>query len=99
MEVEVAVVEDLGSDAHAIFTIDAPPPELDGLRGARADDDGAVLLAGQGTVFTARVGLRSAAAPGRALELAVDPAAFHFFDPAIGASLARRTRAVETADA
>ena len=97
MDVKVAV-EDLGSDAHAIFTVDAPPVDADELRGVRADDD-AVLLAGQGTVFTARVGLRSAAAPGRELELAVDPAAFHFFDPETGASLARSTRAVETADA
>ena len=92
MEVQVAVVEDLGSDAHAIFTVDAPP--VDELRSVRADDE-AVLLAGTGTVFTARVDPRSEAAPGRPLSLAVDPARFHFFDPDTGAIAARAARAAE----
>ena len=94
MDVDVAVVEDLGSDAHAIFAVDAPPVDADELRGVRADDD-AVLLAGTGTVFTARVDPRSDAAAGRPLSLAVDPARFHFFDPESGAIVARAARATE----
>jgi multiple sugar transport system ATP-binding protein len=98
LDVDVAVVEDLGSDAHAIFTVDAPPIDADELRGVRTDDD-AVLLAGTGTVFTARVDPRSAAAPGRPLSLAVDPARFHFFDAETGAIVARAARATEAVEA
>jgi multiple sugar transport system ATP-binding protein len=98
MDVRVAVVEDLGSDAHAIFAVDAPPVDADELRGVRADDE-AVLLAGEGTVFTARVDPRSEAAAGRPLSLAVDPARFHFFDPETGAIVARAARAAEPVEA
>jgi multiple sugar transport system ATP-binding protein len=98
LDVQVAVVEDLGSDAHAIFTVDAPPVDADELRGVRTDDD-AVLLAGTGTVFTARVDPRSDAAAGRPLSLAVDPARFHFFDPDSGAIVARAARAAEPVEA
>jgi multiple sugar transport system ATP-binding protein len=89
LDVEVAVVEDLGSEAHAIFPVDAPPVDADELREAR-EEDGPALLAG--TLFTARVDHRSDAAPGRPLRLAVDPARFHFFDAANGASVATSPR-------
>jgi multiple sugar transport system ATP-binding protein len=98
MDVDVAVVEDLGSDAHAIFTVDAAPVDADELRGVRADDE-AVLLAGEGTVFTARVDPRSDAAAGRPLSLTVDPSRFHFFDPETGAIAARAVRATEPVEA
>jgi multiple sugar transport system ATP-binding protein len=97
-EVDVAVVEDLGCDAHVIFPVDAPPVDTDELREARAADEDAALIAGQGTTFTARVDPRTEAAPGRPLRLAVDPARFHFFDPATGASIDSKARIPESAD-
>jgi multiple sugar transport system ATP-binding protein len=86
LDAEVAVLEDLGADAHVLFTVDAPRVDAEELREAREDED-AVLLAAAGTVFTARVDPRSDAAPGRAIRLAVDPSGFHYFDPATGARL------------
>jgi multiple sugar transport system ATP-binding protein len=86
LDAEVAVLEDLGADAHVLFPVDAPRVDAEELRQARNDED-AVLLAAGGTVFTARVDPRSDAAPGRTLRLAVDPSGFHFFDPATGARL------------
>jgi multiple sugar transport system ATP-binding protein len=87
LDAEVAVLEDLGADAHVLFTVDAPRVDAEELRDAREDED-AVLLAAAGTIFTARVDPRSEARPGRTLRLGVDPAGFHFFDPESGARLA-----------
>ena len=87
LDAEVAVLEDLGADAHVLFTVDAPRVDAEELRDALEDDD-AVLLAAAGTVFTARVDPRSEAAPGRTIRLAVDPAGFHYFDPTTGTRLA-----------
>jgi hypothetical protein len=51
-------------------------------RGSDADD--AALLPEQTTLFTARIDPRSTARQGASLVLAVDPAAFHFFDVETG---------------
>ena len=86
IEVEVAVIEELGSDTHAIFAVDAPPVDSEEVQ-ARAEEQGALTLGGDRAVFNARVDARSAAAPGATLRLALDPARFHFFDPKSGANL------------
>ena len=51
-----------------------------------ASDQG--LLPGSGALFTARVDARTAARVGGMLELAVDPARFHYYDAASGERLA-----------
>jgi multiple sugar transport system ATP-binding protein len=86
IDVDVAVIEELGSDTHAIFTVDAPPVDSEEL-GAREQEEKELTLGGGKAVFNARVDARSAAAPGAPLRLAVDPARFHFFDPDTGANL------------
>jgi multiple sugar transport system ATP-binding protein len=81
VEVTAEVVEDLGSEAHVLFTVDAPPVQVEGV-----DEDAEAgapipLVAAEGTsVFTAAVDARTAARPGRGVRLSVDPARFHFFD-------------------
>ena len=87
LDAEVAVLEDLGADAHVIFPVDAPRIEAEDLR---QTDDEEALIAGDGAVFTARVDPRTRARQGGSLRLAVDPAGFYYFDPATGASLRRR---------
>ena len=85
LEVDVHVVEELGSDAHVIFTVDAPPVDTEEVRESR-EDDAALLLADR-AVFTARANPGTSAQPGRPMRLAVDPAGFHFFDPDTGANV------------
>jgi multiple sugar transport system ATP-binding protein len=85
LDVDVHVVEELGSDAHVIFTVDAPAVDTDEVRESREDD--AALLAADGAVFTARVDPATSARAGGPLRLAVDPRRFHFFDPDTGANL------------
>jgi multiple sugar transport system ATP-binding protein len=84
MEVTVEVVEELGSDTHVFFQVDAPRISAEVLE-ATADD--ATLLPESQTLFTARVDPRTSAQVAARLALSVDPARFHFFDPDTGASL------------
>jgi multiple sugar transport system ATP-binding protein len=81
--VQVEVLEELGSDAHVFFHVDAPPMTAEVLE--TASEEG--LLRADQALFTARVDARTAARVGQALELAVDPASFHFFDPDTGARI------------
>ena len=86
----VTVVEELGSDAHVFFPVDAPRV-------------GAELL--EGPSRTTRCSPRSARcsrrastraprrAGGRALGSPVDPSRFHFFDPQTGESCSSRRHA------
>jgi multiple sugar transport system ATP-binding protein len=82
IDAHVAVFEELGSDAHIFFEVDAPPIAAE----ARA---AATLLPSGKTLFTARVDERTAARAGDRATLALDPGRFHFFDPETGMSLLR----------
>jgi multiple sugar transport system ATP-binding protein len=91
--VDVAVVEELGSLSHVFFWVDGQAVEADDLRAA-TDVSESTLLADEGRcLFAAAVDARTRARPGGKVSLAVDPAAFHFFDPSSGASLCRTGRA------
>jgi multiple sugar transport system ATP-binding protein len=84
LDVTPGVIEELGSDVHAIFPVDAEPVDLDDVR--HANEEEALLLAGK-TFFNARLNARSAARPGAPIRLALDPAELQFFDGASGESL------------
>ena len=85
LDVEVAVVEELGSDAHVFFRVHAPPvtPEVLEAEG----EDAARLVPEAHALVNARVHPATVARPGGSLRVAVDPRRFHFFDPDTGASL------------
>jgi ABC-type sugar transport system ATPase subunit len=96
LEVEVRMVEELGSEVHLLCTVKAPPVIRDDTAAASGDDAEATepshLLAEEGTTpFTAIVGSESTAAVGDRVRLSVDPRAFHFFDSESGAALVTRT--------
>ena len=86
VDVDVAVVEELGSDSHVIFPIDAPRVEAEELRAA-ADNEEDALLADDRSMWNARVSSKTDAGPGRRILLALDPAELYFFDPETGANL------------
>jgi multiple sugar transport system ATP-binding protein len=87
LEIEVTVVEELGSDAHVIFPIDAPRVDLVELKAAEQEERDATLLVESNAVFNARVDPRTGARPRARLRLAVNPAGFYFFDPSTGRNL------------
>jgi multiple sugar transport system ATP-binding protein len=89
MPVEARVTEELGSEIHVIFTIDAPIVQHASLSQAISDedDDSAIALAGGESQWTARVAARSHIKPGQRLDLALDTSNLHFFDPDSGLAI------------
>jgi multiple sugar transport system ATP-binding protein len=87
--VRSSVTEELGSEIHVIFTIDAPPVQHASITEARTDEgeDEAIPLGDNKTLWTARVAARSAIRPSSAATLAVDTSNLQFFDPATGLSI------------
>jgi multiple sugar transport system ATP-binding protein len=84
------VIEDLGSETHLIFPIDAPRVVAEAVQAAvedLADDEGALFADDQRSLFTARVDSDAAMLSGTAVELSVDTRRMHFFDPVTGAAV------------
>jgi multiple sugar transport system ATP-binding protein len=85
MSVRADVTEELGSEIHVIFTIDAPPVHhatISEITGDEEDEDSAaVVLASGKSLWTARVAARSQVRSGQPIELAVDTSNVQFFDP------------------
>jgi multiple sugar transport system ATP-binding protein len=82
------VTEELGSEIHVLFTIDAPPvrhPSLSDIAGTDADaEETAGVLAGGKSLWTARVAARSKVRSGQPAQLAIDTTNLQFFDPGSG---------------
>jgi multiple sugar transport system ATP-binding protein len=91
MPVTAGVTEELGSEIHVIFTIEAPPVEhaslAEAVKSDEGEDEAAVALAGGKSLWTARVAARSAVRPGSPVELAVNTSNLHFFDPVSALSI------------
>jgi multiple sugar transport system ATP-binding protein len=91
IDVVAEVTEELGSEVNIIFTVDAPPVLTEDTIKAASDEGeaDAVLFADTKLLarFCARVDARTTAKPGETITLSIDPARFHFFDPATGASI------------
>jgi multiple sugar transport system ATP-binding protein len=102
LQVSAGVTEELGSEIHVIFTIDAPPVEhasiAEAAKGDEGEDETAVALAGGKSLWTARVAARSSARPGAPVELAVDTSNLHFFDPVSGLSIGHPQASPDKAD-
>jgi multiple sugar transport system ATP-binding protein len=97
---EASVVEELGSERHVLFAIDAPRVVTDATRAAAdvageqtADrDDGTLLADDRRAIFTVVVTGRRRVATREPLRLAIDERGLHFFDPATGLALSAGDR-------
>jgi multiple sugar transport system ATP-binding protein len=76
------VVEELGSDALVFFHVDAAQVATD-----VSGRDEAALMPESKALLSARIDPRARARVGEPLELALDPARLHFFDPESGLTL------------
>ncbi|HEU5206593.1 MAG TPA: sn-glycerol-3-phosphate ABC transporter ATP-binding protein UgpC [Gaiellaceae bacterium] len=85
IDVEVVVLEELGSDAHVFFRVHATRIAAETL--GEDEDTTTDLVTDRGSLLNARVDARTDARVGHTLSLAVDPSRFHFFDADTGASL------------
>jgi multiple sugar transport system ATP-binding protein len=82
-EVDVVVLEELGSDAHVFFPVEATRIGI----AEGEEEDSVELVTHKGALLNARVDPRTHARVGDRLHLAVDPRRFHFFDHETGATL------------
>ena len=85
LEVTPAVVEELGSEAHIFFPVDAPPVTAEILESSESEEG--TLLPESKALFAARLAAETRARVSVPLELAVNPARLHFFDTSTGARL------------
>jgi multiple sugar transport system ATP-binding protein len=94
MDVEATVVEELGSESHVIFAIDAPPVDVESVLAASDEGERAMLIADdRRSLFTAEVSEASKVRPGQRIRLALDPSRFHYFDIQSGTALAAESLA------
>jgi multiple sugar transport system ATP-binding protein len=89
ISVTADVTEELGSEIHVIFTVDAPPVRHASISEIvdESADDAAIVLASGKSLWTARVAARSRVRSGQPFELAVDTANLQFFDPVSALSI------------
>jgi multiple sugar transport system ATP-binding protein len=91
MPVTAGVIEELGSEIHVMFTIDAPPVEhaaiVQAAETSEDVDEAVTALAGGKSLWTARVSKESRIRHGSPVELSVDTRYLQFFDPASGLSI------------
>jgi multiple sugar transport system ATP-binding protein len=93
IRVQAEVVEQLGSETHVIFPIEAPAVTTDAVRAAsdaQTDDEGTLLAGEERARFTARVDGKRAVEQGREVELAIDYTFVHCFEPETGDALQTR---------
>ncbi len=88
LRIKPEVVEDLGSESHVIFTIDAPRVSAEAVVAATEEsEDEGQLFADDRATFTAVIDSRRLVTSGGEVELAVDHRHLHFFDPGTGLAL------------
>jgi multiple sugar transport system ATP-binding protein len=85
LEVTPAVVEELGSEAHIFFPVNARPVTAEILEQSESDEG--TLLPDSKALFAARLGPETRARVGEPLELTLNAARLHFFDARTGARL------------
>jgi multiple sugar transport system ATP-binding protein len=87
VDVQVDVLEELGSDSHLFFQLGVEPIVVEEARSDDEDDDGQLLAGGDRGLFAARVDARTQARVGDTVTLSVDPARLYFFSPETGETL------------
>jgi multiple sugar transport system ATP-binding protein len=94
IEVPVDVIEELGSDSHVFFPVEAEQVLIDDALSDDPEDEASILAEERDrTLMIARVDARTDARPGSTARLAVDPSRLYFFSPESGESLLNGSRA------
>jgi multiple sugar transport system ATP-binding protein len=88
IEVTAEVVEELGSDSHVFFPVEAEQVVIeDALSDSGEEETGLLADEDDRAMLVARVDSRTTARVGQPIRLAVDPSRLYFFSPSSGESL------------
>ncbi|MEA2001946.1 MAG: sn-glycerol-3-phosphate ABC transporter ATP-binding protein UgpC [Actinomycetota bacterium] len=87
----INVAEILGSETFVHFEIDTPPVVTPDIEELLADSGGDIESLGNTTKFTARINSDVAVSLGQPMTLTVDTSKMHFFDPATGLRIGKKS--------
>jgi multiple sugar transport system ATP-binding protein len=87
ININVSLLEQLGSDTYIHFYKDIPPVQTKAIEEILADEGEDISALGTETKFIARINPNATIEEGQNINLAVDPSKLHYFDPETGLAI------------
>jgi len=87
INIEVSLLEQLGSDTYIHFYKDINPVQTEAIEEILADEGEDISVLGTQTKFIARINPNATIEEGQNIKLAIDPTKLHYFNPETGLSI------------
>ena len=87
INIDVSLLEQLGSDTYIHFYKDIPPVQTKAIEEILADEGEDISALGTETKFIARINPNATIVEGQNINLAIDPSKLHYFDPETGLAI------------
>ena len=87
INIEVSLLEQLGSDTYIHFYKDIKPVQTEAIEEILADEGEDISVLGTETKFIARINPNATIKEGQSVNLAIDPTKLHYFNPETGLSI------------
>jgi multiple sugar transport system ATP-binding protein len=87
ININVSLLEQLGSDTYIHFYKDIPPVQTKAIEEILADEGEDISTLGTETKFIARINPNATIEEGQNINLAIDPSKLHYFDPETGLAI------------
>ena len=87
INIDVSLLEQLGSDTYIHFFKDIKPVQTEAIEEILADEGEDISVLGTQTKFIARINPNATIEEGENINLAIDPTKLHYFDPETGMAI------------
>ena len=87
INIDVSLLEQLGSDTYIHFFKDIKPVQTEAIEEILADEGEDISVLGTQTKFIARINPNATIKEGENINLAIDPTKLHYFDPETGMAI------------
>ena len=87
LNIDVSLLEQLGSDTYIHFYKDINPVQTEAIEEILADEGEDISVLGTQTKFIARINPNATIEEGQNINLAIDPTKLHYFNPETGLSI------------
>ena len=87
INIDVSLLEQLGSDTYIHFFKDIKPVQTEAIEEILADEGENISVLGTQTKFIARINPNATIEEGQNINLAIDPTKLHYFDPETGMAI------------